>query len=365
MHEWHADELGPAEVVHLRPMPGMEAVVVVDNLALGPAIGGVRLTPTVSTVEVARLARAMTLKNAAAGLPHGGGKAGIRRTADLDGISRERLMRAFARAIAHLTDYIPGPDMGTDESCMAIVHDEIGRAVGLPSALGGIPLDEVGATGYGLACCADALALKGLLVLEGADVVIEGFGAVGTHAALALAERGARVIGVSDSRGAVFNEQGLDVPKLVAFKRQGDQVAAFPGGVPRTAHTVGELDCDILVPAAQADVFDRRNAARVNARVILQGANLPATADAERIFHGRGVLSIPDIIANAGGVICAAVEHAGGSRTQAFAAIAEKIGDNVAELLDRTSRENCLPRQAAQTMALARIRAASGYRRSF
>ena len=148
------DDLGPAKIVHIHdPQCGLQAIVVVDNTACGQSIGGVRMAPDVTTEEVFRLARAMTLKNAAAGLRHGGGKAGI--PADPKTAEKERLIRAFARAIRNLTEYVPGPDMGTDESCMAWIVDEIGRAVGLPRDLGGIPLDEIGATGYGIAACAD------------------------------------------------------------------------------------------------------------------------------------------------------------------------------------------------------------------
>ncbi|MFF5211091.1 Glu/Leu/Phe/Val dehydrogenase [Streptosporangium sp. NPDC000396] len=362
---WVVDELGPTKVVFLRPMPRMEAVVVVDNVALGPAIGGVRLTPTVTPAEVVRLARAMTLKNAVAGLPYGGGKAGITLAPSLEGAPLDREMRAFAKAIEQLTDFIPGPDMGTDESCMAVIHDEIGRSVGLPSVLGGIPLDELGATGYGLACCAEALAEAKVIELEGARVVVQGFGAVGAQAALMLQRRGAIVVAVSDSRGATCHEGGLDVAELIAFKRARGHVADFPGGSPRLRDGILEMPCDLLVPAAQPDVFTRDNAPRVRARVVLQGANIPATAEAERIFHERAVLSVPDVIGNAGGVICAAVEYAGGGPTQAFAAIEEKIHRNTAELVDRVMREGCLPRKAATDMALARIRAADAYRRRF
>lgn len=144
------DELGPEKIVLIRePRVGLEAVVVVDNVACGPAIGGVRMAPDVTVEEVVRLARAMTLKNAAAGLPHGGGKAGILADSTCAPDRKEALVRAFARMIRGLTEYIPGPDMGTNEACMAWISDEIGRAVGLPRVVGGIPLDEIGATATG------------------------------------------------------------------------------------------------------------------------------------------------------------------------------------------------------------------------
>ena len=150
--EEFADEYGPEKVVYVyEPRCGLKGIVVVDNSSIGPGIGGIRMTPTVNTEEVFRLARAMTWKNALAGIPHGGGKSGI--IADPRKISieqKEILIRQFARAIEGLRQYIPGPDMGTDETCMAWVRDEIRRSVGLSTVLGGIPLDQVGATGYGI-----------------------------------------------------------------------------------------------------------------------------------------------------------------------------------------------------------------------
>ena len=148
-----ADDLGPEKVVHIyEPKSKLRAIVVIDNISLGTAIGGCRMAKDVTTQEVFRLARAMTLKNALASLPHGGAKSAI--LADSATDEKEALIREFAQAMKTLTDYIPGPDMGTDETCMAYVHDEIGRAVGLPKVLGGIPLDALGMTGYGLSVAA-------------------------------------------------------------------------------------------------------------------------------------------------------------------------------------------------------------------
>jgi len=142
------DELGPAKIIEVRePAVGLDAVLVVDNVARGPSIGGLRIAPDVSVEECSRLARAMTLKNAAADLPHGGGKTVLRGDPRMPRRQKEELLRAFAHALRNETDYVFGPDMGTDETCMAWIKDEIGRAVGLPAALGGIPLDELGATG--------------------------------------------------------------------------------------------------------------------------------------------------------------------------------------------------------------------------
>jgi len=179
-----ADELGPLKLVRIwRPSVGLKAIVAVDNVACGPSVGGVRMAPDVSAEEAFRLARAMTLKNAAAGLPHGGGKAVIAADPKMPLADKERLIRAFACAIADLAEYIPGPDMGTDERAMGWIKDETGRAVGLPREVGGIPLDEIGATGFGLVAAIEVAASRIGMALNGARVAIQGFGSVGRHAA--------------------------------------------------------------------------------------------------------------------------------------------------------------------------------------
>ncbi|MPZ50248.1 MAG: Glu/Leu/Phe/Val dehydrogenase, partial [Dehalococcoidia bacterium] len=205
-----ADDLGPAKVTYVHePSVGLKAVLVIDNVALGPAIGGLRLAPDVSVEECLRLARAMTLKNSAAGLPHGGGKSVLWGDPGMPRERKEALLRCFAHALRNETDYIFAPDMGTDETCMTWIEDEIGRVVGLPSALGGIPLDEIGATGWGLLHAADVASRYAGLKLEGARVAVQGFGAVGKHAARFLATRGALLVAVSDSRGTLVSEAGI------------------------------------------------------------------------------------------------------------------------------------------------------------
>jgi glutamate dehydrogenase (NAD(P)+) len=364
--EWRslADDLGPAKVVLVRdPQVALEGIVVVDNVACGPAIGGIRMAPDVTIAEVARLARAMTFKNAAAGLAHGGGKGGIIADPAMDAARKERLVRAFGRAIRDLAEYVPGPDMGTDERCMAYLHDEIGRAVGLPRVLGGIPLDTIGATGFGLAIAAEVAEEVAGICLRGARVAVQGFGAVGRHAARFLAERGAVLVAASDSRGAVANPAGLDLQRLLAFKAEGRALPDFPGGSRCSGEDLVAVDCDVWIPAARPDVLDAGNAGRLRAKLVLQGANIPATPEAEEILHARGVLSVPDFIANAGGVICAAVEYHGGTQAQAFAVIEEKIRENVRAVLERARAMNLLPRAAAVDLARSRVAEAAGYRR--
>ena len=358
------DEIGPLEVVLIQKREvGLEGFVVIDNVACGPAIGGIRMAPDITVAEVARLARAMTFKNAAAGLPHGGGKAGIVGDPAMDRAAKERLIRAFGRAIQDLVDYIPGPDMGITEACMAYLHDEIGRAVGLPPVLGGIPLDTIGATGFGLAVCAEVAQDHAGIALRGARVVVQGFGAVGRHAARFLAERGAILVAAADSGGAVATPAGLDLAALLAFKAGGKSVRQFPGGIPLPADDLVGVTCEIWIPAARPDVLDAENVKRLRAKLVLQGANIPATAVAEEMMHARGVLSVPDFIANAGGVICAAVEYHGGTQAQAFAVIEEKIRGNTRTVLETARDQKVLPRTAAIDLARARVMEAATYRR--
>jgi glutamate dehydrogenase (NAD(P)+) len=359
-----ADDLGPARIIHVHePSVGLRGTLVVDNVAVGPSIGGLRMAQDVSTEECFRLARAMTLKNAAAGLPHGGGKSVLYGDPALPREEKEQRVRAMACALGDCQDYIFGPDMGTDETCMAWVKEEIGRAVGLPREVGGIPLDEIGATGFGLVQAADVAARVCDFELAGARTAVQGFGAVGIHAARFLAAEGARVVAVSDSRGATRESNGLDVGALIAHKRAGKGVADFAGGEPFDPEELVDVDCEIWIPAARPDVLHEGNAQRLRARLVVSGANIPATDAAERILHERGVLNVPDFIANAGGVICASVEYHGGGEAQVFATIEEKVRANTQAVLEQARSRGVLPRQAAVDLAVVRVRRAMGYRR--
>src|SRR6516165_5604237 len=343
-----ADELGPFKLVHIyRPSVDLKAVVAIDNIGCGPAIGGVRMAPDVSTEEAFRLARAMTFKNAAAGLPHGGGKSVIFADPKMPLSDKERLIRAFAAAIGDLTDYIPGPDMGTDELAMGWIKDETGRAVGLPREIGGIPLDEIGATGFGLAVAIDVARDHIGLPLTGARVVVQGFGSVGKHAARFLAEKGAVLVAASDTSGTIADEGGLDLAALAALKAEGHALHDHPRG--------RKLGMDAVI--------DADNVARLKTRLVAEGANIPCSMEAERTLAARGVLVLPDFIANAGGVICAAIEYRGGTEAAALAFIAEKIRANTEAVLDEVRRTGALPRTAAVSLATERVRRATRTRR--
>jgi glutamate dehydrogenase (NAD(P)+) len=359
-----SDDLGPAKIIHVHePGLGLRGVLVVDNVATGPSIGGLRMAPDVSTEECFRLARAMTLKNAAAGLPHGGGKSVIAADPAQPLEQKQQLVRAFACALAGCEDYIFGPDMGTDEVAMAWVREEIGRAVGLPAEIGGIPLDELGATGFGLMHAAEVALRASGRSLEGARVVVEGFGSVGRHAARLLCERGATLVAASDSRGGTESAGGLDVDALIELKRAGKSVADHPGGRRLEGDALIDVECDVWIPAARPDVIREDNVERLRAAFVIPGANIAVTAGAEEALHRAGTLVVPDFIANAGGVICAAYEYAGATQASAFAAIEEKIRTNTERVLEESKRRQVTPRQAAVALATRRVRRAMEFRR--
>jgi glutamate dehydrogenase/leucine dehydrogenase len=358
------DELGPIKIVHIYdPKYTLKAVVAIDNVARGPSIGGIRMAPDVSVEEAFRLARAMTMKNSAANLPHGGGKSVIFGDPKMDLAKKEQLIRAFARGIRDLVEYIPGPDMGTDERCMAWIKDEIGRAVGLPPEIGGIPLDEIGATGLGLKASVEAALKYCKFDLKGAQVAIQGFGSVGKHAARFLGEKGTILVAACDSRGTIYNPRGIDVARLIALKDAGKNVTDYPDGQKLDTDAVIDIECEIWIPAARPDVIRKDNVHRLKAKLVPQGANIPFTPEAERILHEKSTLVIPDFIANAGGVICASVEYHGGTQSQAFQTIDEKIRANTEEVLANAKKSGTLPRQAAVALAEARVKKAMAYQK--
>ena len=358
------DELGPLKIIHVHePSIGLKAVLVVDNVAKGPSIGGVRMAADVTTEECARLARAMTFKNAAAGLPHGGGKAILVGDPKMPIAQKELLIRGMACALQEVEQYIFAPDMGTDEECMAWVKDEIGRVVGLPREIGGIPLDEIGATGWGLSHVVDVALNFCEFDIKDARFAVQGFGAVGRHVTNFLSKDGAIPVAVSDTQGTIYNASGLDIEKLIALKDQGKSVIDYTDGKKLDGDAIIDIECDIWIPAARPDVIHEDNVHRLNTRMVIEGANIPITHAAEKILYDKGILYVPDFIANAGGVICAAMEYQSASQSAAFATIEEKLRRNTQEVLETARREQIQPREAAMRMARKRIDRAMSFRR--
>lgn len=367
------DEWGPEKIVcvsHRRT--GMRGVLVIDNTARGMGKGGTRMAPTVTVGEVARLARNMTWKWAAADLFYGGAKAGI--AADPARPDKEAVLRAFARALHNEVpvEYVFGLDMGLTEDDAAIIVDELGRgaAVGTPHALGGLPYDALGVTGYGVAESAHAAAgHAGVDPASGARVSIQGFGAVGMAAARRLADLGATVVAVSTARGALYDPGGLDVEALCqARQAHGDDLVLSEPGTRLEPGQELTVDAEILIPAARQDVIGEEVARDVKAKLVVEGANLPTDERAQRVLCERGITVVPDFVANAGGVIAAG--FAMDARQSAFrpepgpvlAVIAGKIRANTEACLGQALARGITPHQAARDIAVTRVRDAMAAR---
>jgi len=286
-----------------------------DN-ARGPFKGGVRYHPDVDEDEVVALASWMTWKCAVMGVPFGGAKGGV--VCDPKRLSRgelERLTRAYASAVARLVGPdrdIPAPDVYTDSQTMAWFMDEYSRVTGRfsPDAVTGKPQELGGAAGretataFGVLVCAREAFRRRGMATEGATLAVQGFGNAGSHCAR-LASRllpGSRVVAVSDSRGGVHAPGGLDVDAPLAHKQRTGSVEGFPGAAPLTGEALLELAVDLLIPAALSGQLTDANAERVQARVVAEAANGPTTPEADQRLFERGVLLVPDVLANAGGV---------------------------------------------------------------
>jgi len=291
-----------------------EGYRVQHNLSRGPGKGGVRYHPAVTLEEVMALAAWMTIKNAAVGLPYGGAKGGIR--VDPATLSRKELERVTRRYTSEIgliigpEKDIPAPDVNTNAQIMAWMMDtysanvgatSTGVVTGKPVSLGG-SLGRVKATGRGVFIVGRETARRTGIPLEGARVSVQGFGNVGSAAAEAFAHAGARVVAVQDHTGSVLREAGLDVAALAAHVQATGGVAGFPHGEPLDDEAFWSVPVEFLVPAALEGQIGAERARRVQARVVLEGANGPTTPEADLLLADRGILVVPDVIANAGGV---------------------------------------------------------------
>ncbi|MEX0827142.1 MAG: Glu/Leu/Phe/Val dehydrogenase [Acidimicrobiia bacterium] len=284
-------------------------------LTMGPTKGGIRYSPDVNLGEVAALAMLMTWKCAIVGLPFGGAKGGVR--VDPLTLSRSEKQRVTRRYTAEIIDFIgpnkdiPAPDMGTDEQTMAWIMDtysqQKGHAVpavvtGKPPALGG-SVARREATGRGMVSLLPVAAQQIGLTVEGARVSVHGFGNVGRYAAVAAHQLGTKVVAISDISGGAHNGNGLDIDEAMAYVDKNRTLEGYNGGGDRiTNEEILAIDCDVLMPCATGGVITEANAGDVKAKMIMEGANGPTTLAADDILRDRGVLVIPDILANAGGV---------------------------------------------------------------
>jgi glutamate dehydrogenase (NAD(P)+) len=285
------------------------------NSTLGPFKGGIRYHQSVDMGEVVGLAALMTLKNSLMGLPYGGGKGGI--CVDPTKISRtekQNLTRRYTSEIGPFigpTKDIPAPDVGTDAQTMAWMMDtfshesgftQAGVVTGKPLELGG-SLGRNGATGLGVVYVTEKAFEKLGKSLKGATVAVQGFGNVGSHAALYAHERGAKVVAVSDVQGGIQNGDGLNIPELMEYIKTNKFVAGFPKSQKISNEELLYLNVDCLMPCALEGQITENNAEKVKAKIIVEGANGPVTNQASRMLHQKGVFLVPDVIANGGGVV--------------------------------------------------------------
>ncbi|NPV42964.1 MAG: Glu/Leu/Phe/Val dehydrogenase [Firmicutes bacterium] len=284
------------------------------STALGPAKGGVRFHPDVTLDEVKALSTWMTFKCGVVGIPYGGGKGGV--VCNPKELSRgelERLSRGFFRAIYPIIGPekdIPAPDVYTNAQVMAWFVDEYsslkgyyspGVVTGKPIRLGG-SAGRTEATGRGCMFTIREAAKEIGLDMKGATVAVQGSGNVGGTAAKLIAELGSKIVAMSDSKGGIYNPDGIDPDAVLEHKAKTGSVLGFPGSQEISNDELLELDVDILVPAALENVITSKNAANIKAKIIGEGANGPTTPEADKILYEKGILVIPDILANAGGV---------------------------------------------------------------
>ena len=363
LEEKVADEWGPEKILQVYdPDTGMKGVLVIDNTSTGPGKGGIRFADTVTPTEIFRLARTMTWKCAAAGLPFGGAKGGI--IANPNEVDRVSWMKSFAKMIRPYcpAQYIAATDIGTTELDMAVFAHEIGdmrACTGKPAELGGIP-HELGTTGYGVTSALEASVevleeLKSLHISKRQiRVSIQGFGNVGSFTAKFLDSSGIKVVAISDVSGFIYNKDGLNIPRLMKDMKGKTRFSDLKGYDIYDKERIFEVDSEIFIPAAIGDVITDKTASKLlehNVKIVVEAANLPTLPDAGEYLHKNGVWIIPDFIANSGGVIGSFVEYQGRTEKEAFELIKYKIVKAVRNILTEAIMRQENPRTLATEMS--------------
>ena len=346
---------------------------VTHNVTRGPSKGGIRYHPDVTLDEVKALAMWMTWKCALMGLPFGGAKGGV--VCDPKELSRGELERMTRRYTSEIINEIgperdiPAPDVGTDGSTMAWMFDTysmnkgysvLGVVTGKPLAIGG-SLGREEATARGGVFCLQAALAKRDRPIDGLRVAVQGFGNVGSYFAKLVAELGATVVAVSDSTGGLYNATGVDVALAFAHKRRGGSISELDGGERISNDELLQLDCDVLAPCALEQVLNDANADSVKARIVVEGANGPVTPAADAILEANDVLVLPDVLANAGGVVVSYFEWVQGLQEYFWKEdeVNARLNDIVTRAFDETWRlyeERSLSlRLAAYGLAVQRV----------
>jgi glutamate dehydrogenase/leucine dehydrogenase len=371
MEEIELEDFAPEYAVKiLNPKVGLKGFLVINSTILGPGKGGIRMTENVTEEEVARLAKNMTLKNSLAGIPFGGAKAGIVWSGGSEK-QKMQIVQEFAKAIKIFTPrkYIAGPDVGCGEKEMAwfVSATKIWKsATGKPANLCmkvfgkqgekcGLP-HEFGSTGWGV-----AQSTKTIIDLLGKDIknttiAIHGFGNVGTFAFNYLTHMGANVIALADKDGAVYSKKGFD--KLIIkeiIKNKGSITEYNKGAKKISGEDFWKIPVDVLIPASVTDVINEKNKKDIKAKIIVEAGNIPMQENIEDEFFKKGIIIVPDFVANAGGVISSYAEHRGYNPKQMFTTIRNKITKTTKIVMQKSIKKRINPREVAMDLAKKRI----------
>ncbi len=365
-----SDDFGPEYIVKVyNEKVGLKGVLVIDNTNLGPGKGGIRMTPDLTEEEVARLARIMTWKNALAGIPFGGAKAGIVWQGG-DDRKKMAVMQEFARALKIFTPhkYIAGPDVNTGEKEMAWFVGATGvwnSATGKPANLCmqmfgkkgevcGIP-HEFGSTGFGVAESTKALVDILGLDMSKIKISIHGFGNVGTFAYNFLTGMGAKVVAIADKNGVAYSETGFDQVKIKELIKQKKPIKEYKAAEHLSSEDFWKIPVDILIPASVTDVVNEKNKKDIKAKIIVEAGNIPMQENIEDELFKKGIIIIPDFVANAGGVISSYAEYRGYNPKQMFKTVRDKIVETTKLVMEKSLKQQKNPRKVAMELAQKRV----------
>lgn len=368
------DSFGPQYIIKVYdPSIGMKGFLVIDNTVLGPGKGGIRMTADVSEEEVRRLARAMTWKNALAGIPFGGAKAGMIWEGGMSE-KKKQFVQSFARLLKPFTPhlYIAGPDVNSGEREMQWFVEATGnfrsatgkpanlcmKVFGRPGEKCGLP-HEFGSTGFGVAHATRVAAEVLNIPLKNATVAIHGFGNVGSFAYMMLSQMGARIIVLADSKAALISPNGFDRAQLKKIINTRGNLGQYSGARRVSPEKFWAEPVDILIPASITDVINESNYRAIQAKIIIEAGNIPMREHIEEKLWRQGILVVPDFVANAGGVISSYAEYRGYNPKKMFDLVERKITKSTRLVLERSLKLKKNPRAVAMSIAKERMEAAA------
>lgn len=329
----------------------------IDSMINNHCCGGLRMLPDISALEMAGLAKAMTLKHGFLGIPHGGAKAGIICDENTNREHKHRLLAAFGQKIQNLLadrSYLPGPDMGTNNQDIRYMIQKVGIRVPRRALAG----EKSGLyTSLSVIASLKVAATYRRLDLSKSTVAIEGFGAVGSAVAQGLQQLGCKIAAISTSQGALYSSNGLDVAKLqkMVFQFGSKIVDNYEGAERIDKEKLLELDVDILLPCARHHSITMKNASKIKVKLISSGANIPLTDEAEGFLFRHGVLCVPDFVSNSGGVIGGTMEFAGLSQSAILNLVNNSFSEQVSIIIEKSQKEGVSPRKPAEAIARNRF----------